>query len=105
MSIVVLVISMLLFFILFFGIGFILNMVLRMSWIAAVLYPVVALLFINEEKLSSYFLNSKEALYHLGKKLTQLAAADMMILSSGMAGAIAAGIAIQLLRKKGYRMF
>lgn len=105
MSIVVLIISMLLFFILFFGIGFILNMVLRMSWIAAVFYPIVALLFINEEKLSSYFLNGRESLLNLGKQLTRLAPADMMILVSGMAGAVAAGIAIKLLRKKGYRMF
>lgn len=105
MSIVVLVISMVLFFILFFGIGFLLNMVLRMSWIMAIIYPVVALLFINEAKLSAYFSNTLETFKNFGTKITQLAAADILILSSGMAGAIAAGLTIKLLRKKGYRMF
>lgn len=105
MTIIVLVISMVLFFVLFFGIGFLLNMVLRMSWIMAIIYPIVALLLVNEAKLSAYFSNSKETFIGLGTKVTDLAAADIMILSSGLAGAITAGLTIRLLRRKGYRMF
>jgi hypothetical protein len=41
----------------------------------------------------------------LGQKLGSLATADILILLSGLAGAIAAGVTIKLLRKNGYQMF
>ena len=91
MSIVVLIISMLLFFVLFFGIGFILNMLLRMSWIMAFVYPIVAILIIDKVQFVDYFTNSAIAFQDLGNRLTTLASADILILSSGLAGAIAAG--------------
>ncbi|MFE8702363.1 YuiB family protein [Cytobacillus sp. FJAT-54145] len=105
MSIVVLPISMLLFFVLFFGIGFILNMLLRMSWIMAIIYPVVTILIVDKVSFVEYFTNSKAAFSDLGSRLMNLGSADIFILSSGLAGAIVAGIVIKLLRKKGYRMF
>jgi len=105
MSIVELVISMLLFFVLFFGIGFLLNMLLRMSWIMAIIYPIVVLLIVDKVRFIEYFTNSGEAFAELGRQLISLASADIIILSSGMAGAIAAGFAIRLLRKNGYQMF
>src|SRR5690606_19323889 len=104
MTIFVLPISMLLFFVLFFGIGFILNMLLRMSWIMAFIYPIVAILIIDQVRFIEYFRNSKESFAGLGTELGSLEIADVLILSSGMAGALAAGITIKLLRKKGYRM-
>ncbi|MFO1445323.1 YuiB family protein [Bacillus sp. Bva_UNVM-123] len=105
MTIFVLPISMLLFFVLFFGIGFILNMLLRMSWIMAIIYPIIAILIIDKVRFIEYFTNSKEAFSSLGSELSQLATADILILSSGLAGAIVAGITIKILRKKGYQMF
>ncbi|MBU8880761.1 YuiB family protein [Bacillus sp. FJAT-29790] len=105
MTIFVLPISMLLFFVLFFGIGFILNMLLRMSWIMAIIYPIIAILIIDKVRFIEYFTNSKESFSSLGTELSSLAIADVLILSSGMAGAIVAGITIKFLRKKGYQMF
>lgn len=105
MTVVTLIISMLLFFVLFFGIGFLLNMLLRMSWIMAVIYPLIAIFIIDKYRFIEYFTNSGEAFRDLGQRLSQLAIADVLILSSGMAGAILAGIVIRLLRKKGYQMF
>ncbi|MGV2940007.1 YuiB family protein [Mesobacillus sp. LC4] len=105
MTVVTLIISMLLFFVLFFGIGFLLNMLLRMSWIMAIIYPLIAIFIIDKYPFIDYFRNSGEAFSDLGQRLTHLAMADLLILSSGMAGAILAGIVIRLLRKKGYQMF
>lgn len=105
MSIVVLIISILLFFVLFFGIGFILNMLLRMSWIMAIIYPIIAVFIVDKVKFIEYLTNSKAAFLDLGQRLGSLATADILILLSGLAGAIAAGITIKMLRKNGYQMF
>jgi hypothetical protein len=105
MTIPVLLISMLLFFVLFFGIGFLLNMLLRMTWIMAAVYPVVALLIVDKVKFTEYFTSPSASFSSLGASLVRLAPADLIILGSGLAGAIAAGFAIRYLRKKGYRMF
>ncbi|QED49169.1 YuiB family protein [Cytobacillus dafuensis] len=105
MTIFVLPISMLLFFVLFFGIGFILNMLLRMSWVMAIIYPIIAILIIDKVRFIEYFQNTGESLSSLGHEFSQLATADVLILSSGLAGAILAGVVIKILRKKGYQMF
>ncbi|MFD2444757.1 YuiB family protein [Bacillus sp. CGMCC 1.16607] len=105
MPIWVVIISIVLFFVLFFGIGFILNMLLRASWIMAILYPVITILIVDKVEFLEYFTNSQQAFLELGEKITILSIADMLILSSGLAGAIVAGITIKLLRKSGYQMF
>ncbi|WHY85260.1 YuiB family protein [Neobacillus novalis] len=105
MSIVVLIISIVLFFVLFFGIGFILNMLLRMSWVMAIVYPIVAILIVDKVSFSEYFTNSKASFIELGQRFSSLGTADILILASGFAGAIAAGLTIKLLRKNGYQMF
>jgi hypothetical protein len=105
LTVVTLIISMLLFFVLFFGIGFLLNMLLRMSWIMAVIYPLISILIIDKVRFIEYFTNSGEAFSDLFARISSLAVADILILSSGMIGAILAGIVIRLLRKKGYQMF
>ncbi|MED4229425.1 YuiB family protein [Neobacillus cucumis] len=105
MSIVVLIISIVLFFVLFFGIGFILNMLLRMSWVMAIIYPIIAIFIVDKVEFVEYFNNSKMAFKDLGTRFSSLATADILILLSGLAGAIAAGITIKLLRKSGYQMF
>ncbi len=105
MNIALLLISILLFFVLFFGIGFILNMILRMTWVMAVIYPIVVIFIIDKVRFLDYFLKSKYAFQELGQRLISLGTADIIILLSGLAGAIAAGITIKLLRKNGYQMF
>lgn len=105
MTIFTLPISMLLFFVLFFGIGFILNMLLRMSWIMAIIYPIVTIFIVDEVSFSEYFTNSYVAFNALFARFASLALADLLILSSGLLGAIGAGIAIKMLRNRGYRMF
>ncbi|PLR92635.1 YuiB family protein [Bacillus sp. T33-2] len=105
LSIAELIISMLLFFVLFFGIGFLLNMLLRMSWIMAVIYPLVTIFIVDKVRLTEYFTNSSHAFSELSHGFSRLAVADILILGSGMAGAIVAGLVIKLLRKKGYQMF
>jgi len=105
MNIVVLIISIVLFFVLFFGIGFILNMLLRMSWVMAIIYPLVAILIVDKVEFVDYFRNSKQAFQELSTRFSSLATADILILISGLAGAIAAGFTIKQLRKSGYQMF
>lgn len=79
------IISIVLFFVLFFGIGFILNMILKTTWFPLVIYlgVVIYLLFNIESP-------------HI---------ADISILCAGLIGAVGSGWTIQILRTKGYRMF
>jgi purine-cytosine permease-like protein len=105
MPIWVVIISMLLFFVLFFGIGFLLNMLLRMSWIMAIIYPLITVFIVDKVKFIEYFRNSGEAFRQLGERMISLQTADLLILTSGLAGAILAGIVIKMLRKNGYQMF
>ncbi|MBS4208541.1 YuiB family protein [Bacillus sp. FJAT-50079] len=105
MNIPLLLISMLLFFVLFFGIGFLLNMLLRMTWIMAIIYPIIAILIIDDVKFMEYFTNPGTSFSSLGEKVTSLAVADIAIMLSGLAGAIVSGVIMRVLRAKGYRMF
>ncbi|AMX82456.1 hypothetical protein GS3922_01440 [Geobacillus subterraneus] len=105
MSLPVVLISMLLFFVLFFGIGFLLNMLLRMTWIMAICFPIIAILIIDDVPWTRYLTAPSASLAALGRKVASLAAADLLILASGFAGALCAGWAIRTLRAKGYQMF
>ena len=105
MTIVMLIISMLLFFVLFFGIGFLLNMLLRMSWVMAIIYPIIVIFIVDKVRFIEYFTNSSYAFKELVNNFSNLAPADIMILTCGLAGAIVAGFIIKLLRKAGYMMF
>lgn len=105
MSIPILIISVVLFFILFFGIGFLLNMLFRSSWIMVILFPLIAISIVNKVKLIEYFRNPGNSFGQLGERFGSLQPADITILLSGLAGAILAGVVIKILRKKGYRMF
>ncbi|MFJ5623278.1 YuiB family protein [Peribacillus loiseleuriae] len=105
MALPTLIISVVLFFLLFFGIGFLLNMLFRSSWIMVVIFPIIAIYIVNELKLIEYFRHPGVAFSGLGGKLAALYAADITILLSGLVGAILAGVIIKVLRKKGYQMF
>ncbi len=105
LNVATLIISMLLFLVLFFGIGFLLNMLLRMSWVMAIIYPVVTIFIVDDVRFIDYFRHTQESFASLGDKLSSLAVADISILLSGLVGAILAGVAIKMLRKNGYQMF
>jgi hypothetical protein len=100
------VISIVLFLILFFGIGFLLNMLLKTTWLpGAIVYPFVVILMVNELALGEFIKQPIQGLSNLGVSFTELAFLDYIILSSGLIGALLSGITIQMLRKRGYRMF
>jgi hypothetical protein len=77
-----------LIFVLFFGIGFILNMLVKTTWFPSLLYLLAvlpaAVLFGDFEVLSGDFI-----VYGIG----------------GLGGAILSGSVIQTLRRQGYKMF
>ncbi|MCM3760448.1 YuiB family protein [Alkalihalobacillus oceani] len=100
-----LLISMVLFLILFFGIGFLLNMVLRSTWIMAFIYPIIVILIVDNVGIMEYFTAPGAAFPRLGADLAALQIVDILILSSGFVGAIIAGIVIKMLRVRGYQMF
>ena len=100
-----LIISIVLFFILFFGFGFLLNMLFRASWIMAFLFPLIALYIVNNAKLISYFKEPAETFGMVGEHVSRLATWDIIVLGSGFLGSIAAGFTMKYLRKKGYQMF
>lgn len=79
------IISIPLFMILFFGIGFILNMALKTTW-----FPAYASIIV--------FVGTW---IYLGK----LHLIDFVILISGIIGAVFSCLTINTLRKRGYRMF
>lgn len=105
MSIPVLLISVLLFFVLFFGIGFLLNMILRTTWTMAILSPFVLLLWIDKISVMDYVTSPSASLAHVKERIESLASADLIILSSGIVGAIVSGVVIQTLRKKDIECF
>lgn len=71
----------------------------------AFLYPFVVVMIIDNLSTMEYFTNTSAAFSQLGQELVSLKFADILILSSGLAGAIVSGYVIKILRKSGYRMF
>lgn len=104
-SIIQLILSMLIFLVMFFGIGFLLNMLLRSTWFMAILYPIVVIFIVDDVSFLDYFFKAGTAFPALGHKLVSLQVADILILASGLVGAIVAGIVMKILRKMGYQMF
>ncbi|SES38136.1 YuiB family protein [Salipaludibacillus aurantiacus] len=100
-----LIIAILLYFVLFFGIGFILNMLLRSTWTMAVIYPVVIFFIVDQSGFFSYFTNPSPSFSALAENLIALTTADIIILIAGMGGAVLSGVANRMLRNRGYQMF
>ncbi len=98
-------ISILLFMVLFFGIGFILNMLLKTSWLMAILYPIVVIVIADNESTMAYVTQPREAFHNAIQGLISLAPSDITILSMGFVGAVVSGVVIKMLRQNGYQMF
>lgn len=99
------VVSIMLYFVIFFGIAFILNMLLRRTWLMSILYPIVAIMIIDGIPAYDYFTNTSESFKLLGDTLAALKVADHVIMGAGLLGTIVSGITIRILRRNGYRMF
>ena len=100
-----LIVSIILYFVMFFGVAFILNMLLRSTWLMSLAYPFVAVIIIDGIPLFDYFTNTNESFQIAVDRIAGLAAADYLIIGSGFLGTIVSGIVIKKLRKSGYRMF
>lgn len=97
--------AILLFFIIFFGISFILNMLLRSTWIMSILYPVVIYFFIHKVPIKTYVQNPGEAFSQAFENILQIQLLDAIILLTGFLGTITSGLVIKILRRSGYQMF
>ncbi len=104
-SLVHVILSVLIFIVIFFGIGFLMNMLLRMTWFMAIAYPIVVIFIIDEVKVYEYLTKPAYAFNLLGTKIMALQPVDIIILASGFVGTIIAGFVMKLLRKSGYQMF
>lgn len=93
----IVLVLMVLFFVMMFGIGFILNMLMKTTWFPAYIFiliilPIVVYTLWNHENNFWTYLGS----YRVVDYLTALA---------GLAGAILSGWTIRKLRLGGYKMF
>jgi len=100
-----LIVSVLLYFVMFFGIAFILNMLLRKTWLMAIVYPFIVILIISEHSFLQFFTGPGAAFADAWSKTLTLTIVDVIILSSGLVGTIVSGVVIKMLRKSGYQMF
>lgn len=91
------VVAMLLFFVMMFGIGFILNMLMKTTWFPIYLYLIVLL------PLGIYFTWDKTLSF--GDNLTAYTIVDALPAITALVGAYVSGWAIRALRRGGYKMF
>jgi hypothetical protein len=100
------VISTVLYLILFFGIGFLLNMLFKTTWApGAFIYPFIVIWMVSDLSLGRLIIQPIQGINHLGMRFSELLIVDYIILSAGLIGTILSGVTIKLLRASGYRMF
>jgi hypothetical protein len=92
-----LIVLVLLFFVMVFGIGFILNMLIKTTW-----FP-VWLFLIAGVPLGLYF--TWDETKSFADNLTAYSYVDISVALAGLAGAYTSGWAIRKLRRSGYKMF
>jgi len=104
-SIIQIFVSILLYFVMFFGIAFILNMLLRRTWLMAVLYPFIISIVVADSTLGEYFTQPRTSIPDTFQTMVSLPVMDIVILTFGFIGAIVSGVVVKMLRKSGYQMF
>ncbi|HLR67870.1 YuiB family protein [Virgibacillus alimentarius] len=100
-----LIVSILLFLVIFFGLAFILNMLLRRTWLMTLIYPIIVLMIVDNISTIEYFKNPAASFSTAFSNLMNVTLVDIIILISGFVGTIISGIVIKILRKSGYQMF
>lgn len=104
-EIVQFIVGSVLFFILFFGIAFIINMLVRQTWVITLLYPFIIILVVGKYSFLDYFTqpgNAFPAVLYIFTSMTLVEAINIIF---GFIGTIVAGIVMRALRKAGYQMF
>ena len=71
----------------------------------AVVYPVIVIMIIDNVSFFQYFSTPASSFKALGADFLSLGSADAIILTAGLVGAVFAGVAIRMLRVRGYQMF
>src|SRR5699024_8649903 len=87
-SVIQLIVSVILYFVMFFGVAFILNMLLRSTWLMSLAYPFVAIIIIDGISLFDYFTNTGESFQIAADRIAALSAADYIIMGSGFLGTV-----------------
>jgi len=94
-----------LFFVIFFGLAFILNMLLRRTWLMSILYPIIIFLVVGGVNVFKYITNPANAFSLAIENVMKINTVDIIIFAAGLAGTIVSGIVIKILRNRGYQMF
>lgn len=94
-----------LFFVIFFGLAFILNMLLRRTWLMSFLYIFIMIIMVDNISTIEYFTEPTDAFSAAYTRLAGLKFFDYVVFIAGFAGTIVSGIVIKVLRKSGYQMF
>ncbi|WP_227013848.1 YuiB family protein [Paenibacillus psychroresistens] len=88
-------VATLLAFCIFLGLGFIINMLLKTTWLPVYAYFIVVIIIVysfwEEDSFISY--------------LKGTSFSDVILFIGGLAGAILSGYLIKMLRDKGYKMY
>ncbi len=100
-----LLVMIILYFVMFFGIAFIVNMLIRKTWLMAYLYPFILIIMIDNLATWEYIVRPGQAFSALGTKVVNLTGFDIILFVFGFLGTITAGYVMKLLRKNGYQMF
>ncbi|GAB6991557.1 YuiB family protein [Paenibacillus pini] len=98
MQFIPVLVLMVLFFVMMFGIGFILNMLMKTTWFPSYLFIIVILPVVV------YSLWDRDSISFVGH-LESFHVVDYLTGVAGLAGAIISGWSIQKLRKGGFKMF
>jgi|HigsolmetaAR203D_1030402.scaffolds.fasta_scaffold00004_28 hypothetical protein len=100
MNIFQLIVGYIIIIVLFFGLSFILNMLIKTTYMPVFLY----ILFIIGLMLYDYF-NNKADEVTIGDYLAEFGIIDVTFALFGLVGVLGGGLAIRKLRKLGYKMF
>jgi hypothetical protein len=89
------IVAIVLLFVLFYGLSFIINMLLKTTWLSVYLYIALIIFFI-------FYLKGEGP---WGTYLLEYKLVDYLYAASGLAGVVLGGLSIKTLRDKGYKMF
>lgn len=104
-GIVQLIVGSLLFFVLFFGIAFIINMLVRQTWVITLLYPLIIIVVVGKYSFFDYFTQPGNAFPAIIDIFTRMTLIEAVNLIFGFIGTVVAGMVMRALRKSGYQMF
>ncbi|MEX2460135.1 MAG: YuiB family protein [Paenibacillaceae bacterium] len=88
-------VATLLAFCIFLGLGFIINMMLKTTWLPVYVYFIIVIIIVYSFWDAGTFMN-----YLKGTSFS-----DVVLFIGGLAGAILSGYLIKTLRDKGYKMY